>query len=66
MLFFLLLCTNIFTFLSAYVFLRRVDIAYFRESYPLIDPMRFFSSEKDLLTTVQPIREELNALFEKE
>ncbi len=28
--------------------------------------MRFFSNEKDLLTTVQPIREELYALFEKE
>lgn len=66
MLIFFLLCTNFLTFLSAYVVLRKLDATYFREKYSLIDPMRFFSSEKDLLTTVQPIREELNTLFEKE
>jgi hypothetical protein len=46
--------------------LQKWDLDSFKITYPLLDPMRFFSDEKDLLTTVQPIREELHALFEKE
>lgn len=61
-----LLTTNIITFGGAYLLLKKLDIENFRAKYPLVDPMRFFSHENDLLTTVQPIREELHALFEKE
>jgi hypothetical protein len=66
MLVFLLLSTNILTFLSAYVLLRKLDISYFQERYPLIDTMRFFAEPRDLLTTVQPVREELKEIFAKE
>ncbi len=61
-----LLTTNFITFWGAYLLLQKLDIENFRAQYPLVDPMRFFSHENDLLTTVQPIREELHALFEKE
>lgn len=61
-----LLTTNFITFGGAYLLLQKLDIENFRAQYPLVDPMRFFSHENDLLTTVQPIREELHTLFEKE
>jgi hypothetical protein len=66
MLIFALVCTNFFTFLWAYLLLQKLDVENFREDYPLLDPMRFFAEPRDLLTTVQPIREELRAIFEKE
>lgn len=66
MLIFALVCTNFFTFLWAYLLLQKLDVENFRAEYPLLDPMRFFAEPRDLLTTVQPIREELRAIFEKE
>ncbi len=61
-----LFVTNVITFFWAYVFLQKIDIENFKEEYPLLDPMRFFAHPRDLLTTVQPIREELGTLFETE
>ncbi len=66
MLIFVLVCTNFFTFLGAYFLLQKLDVENFRAQYPLLDPMRFFAEPRDLLTTVQPIREELRSIFEKE
>lgn len=66
MLIFLLVCTNIVTFFSAYILLKKLDVENFRTQYPLLDPMRFFANPRDLLTTVQPVREELKDIFEKE
>jgi beta-lactamase class A len=66
MLIFVLVCTNFFTFLGSYFLLQKLDVENFRAQYPLLDPMRFFAEPRDLLTTVQPIREELRAIFEKE
>lgn len=63
---FLLLCTNIITFFSAYALLKKLDVENFREQYPLLDPMRFSANPRDLLTTVQPVREELKEIFAKE
>lgn len=63
---FLLLATNIITFVWAYLFVQKLDLENFRAKYPLLDPMRFFAEPRDLLTTVQPIREQLRTLFEKE
>lgn len=62
----LLLVTNIITFGWAYLLVQKLDVENFRAQYPLIDPMRFFAEPRDLLTTVQPIREELRSIFEKE
>lgn len=62
----MLVCTNFFTFLGAYFLLQKLDLDNFRQEYPLLDPMRFFAEPRDLLTTVQPVREELRAIFEKE
>lgn len=62
----ILLLTNILTFLGAYFLLQKLDVANFREQYPLLDPMRFFANPQDLFTTVEPLREELRAIFEKE
>ena len=62
----MLVCTNFFTFLGAYLLLQKLDVENFRAQYPLLDPMRFFAEPRDLLTTVQPIREELRSIFEKE
>ncbi|MBP7823311.1 serine hydrolase [Candidatus Gracilibacteria bacterium] len=63
---FILLITNLITFGGAYFFVQKLDVENFRQTYPLLDPMRFFAEPRDLLTTVQPIREELRAIFEKE
>lgn len=63
---FILLVTNIVTFWGAYLLFKKIDLEQFREEHSLIDPMRFFSEPRDLLTTVQPVREELKAIFEKE
>lgn len=62
----LLLVTNIMTFGWAYLLVQKLDVENFRAQYPLLDPMRFFAEPRDLLTTVQPIREELRSIFEKE
>jgi beta-lactamase class A len=61
-----LLCTNVATFFISYFTIRHVNIEYFTEKYPLLDPMRHFAEPRDLLTTVQPIRESLKGLFEAE
>lgn len=58
--------TNVITFWWAYFFVQKLDVENFRQTYPLLDPMRFFAEPRDLLTTVQPVREELRAIFEKE
>jgi hypothetical protein len=58
--------TNIFTISIFYLFQQNFGIQGFKERYPLLDPMRFFAQAPDLLTTVQPIREELNTLFRQE
>lgn len=63
---FVLLATNLITFWGAYFLIQKLDLENFRQEYPLLDPMRFFAESRDLLTTVQPIREELRAIFEKE
>lgn len=63
---FILLITNLITFWGAYFLIQKIDVKQFREDYPLLDPMRFFTEPRDLLTTVQPVREELRDLFEKE
>ncbi len=62
----LLLVTNIITFAWAYFFMQKIDVRQFQKNYPLLDPMRFFAEPRDLLTTVQPVREDLRDLFEKE
>lgn len=62
----ILLGTNILTFWGAYFMLQRLDVANFREQYPLLDMMRFFANPQDLITTVQPVRTELKQLFEQE
>ncbi len=62
----LLLVTNVVTFVWAYFFLQKLDVENFRQKYPLLDPMRFFAEPRDLLTTVQPVREELKEIFAKE
>ena len=61
-----LLTTNFITFGGAYLLLQKLDVENFRAEYPLLDPMRFFSEPRDLLTTVQPVREELRTIFETE
>lgn len=48
------------------MFLQEVNFSSFRDKYNLLDPMRFFAQSDDLLTTVQPIREELHSLFAQE
>lgn len=63
---FILLITNLITFWGAYLLIQKIDVKQFREDYPLLDPMRFFAESRDLLTTVQPVREDLRDLFEKE
>lgn len=63
---FILLITNLITFGGAYLLIQKIDVKQFREDYPLLDPMRFFAEPRDLLTTVQPVREDLRDLFEKE
>ncbi len=62
----LLAVTNIATFFGSYLTIRRLNVEYFHDRYPLLDIMRHFSNPKDLLTTLQPIREELRFFFEKE
>lgn len=46
--------------------MQKIDVRQFQKNYPLLDPMRFFAEPRDLLTTVQPVREDLRDLFEKE
>lgn len=62
----LLLVTNIITFGWAYFLVQKLGVENFRAQYPFLDPMRFFAEPRDLLTTVQPVREDLRDLFEKE
>lgn len=62
----ILVLTHFFVFLWTYIFLNSSLLDDFRKQYFLIDPMRFFAQKDDLLTTVQPIREKLYDLFEKE
>lgn len=64
--FLLILWTNIITFSWAYFVLQGINLDSFRDKYPLLDPMRFFAQSRDLLTTVQPVREELNQIFEEQ
>jgi len=58
--------TNIFTLSLFYLLQQNFGVQGFKERYSLLDPMRFFAQGPDLLTTVQPIREELNTLFQQE
>lgn len=62
----ILVLTHFFVFLWTYIFLNSSLLDDFRKQYFLIDPMRSFAQKDDLLTTVQPIREKLHDLFEKE
>lgn len=62
----ILFVTNAITFGWAYFLVQKLNVENFRAQYPLLDPMRFFAEPRDLLTTVQPIREELRSVFEKE
>lgn len=64
--FLLILWTNIITFSWAYFVFQGINLDSFRNKYPLLDPMRFFAQSRDLLTTVQPVREELNQIFEEQ
>ncbi len=62
----ILFVTNVITFGWAYFLVQKLNVENFRAQYPLLDPMRFFAEPRDLLTTVQLVREDLRDLFEKE
>lgn len=62
----ILFVTNVITFGWAYFLVQKLNVENFRAQYPLLDPMRFFAEPRDLLTTVQSVREDLWDLFEKE
>lgn len=56
---------NILALSGIVYFFHTSSLDYFVQKYPLLDPMRHFLEEKNIITTLQPIRLKYREIVEK-
>ena len=60
-----LLVFNALALYGIFFFFHTSSLEYFVQKYPLLDPMRHFMEEKNIITTLQPIRLKYRDIVEK-